>query len=356
VSSPRTTLIVGAGIVGLTSAFRLARAGHVVTVFDPAPAHGATWAAAGMLAPSGEIAPGEESNYRLQTGAVAAWEVVAEELAAYADTKLQVHHTGTLLVGWDHGDHRLIDQFAHVAAGFGARVEPCTRAVSPEFFRSLSDRIHEGLFMPDDAWIDPDEAVRLLREALETLGVQIVTEHVVSVSGDDSGVSATTDTRTFSGDVGILATGSWALPRGALPSGDHVVRPVLGVTVRVRGVDRGDLATVRAFVRGRPFYMVSRPGGYCVLGATVEERDDTQLRVGELERLLRDALDVVPELETASVIEHRVGLRPASTDLQPFFELLATSGWAWSTGHYRHGVTLAPLSALRALDFVGAPS
>jgi glycine oxidase len=131
---------------------------------------------------------------------------------------------------------------------------------------------------------------------------------------------------------------------------------VLGVTVRVRGVDRGELATVRAFVRGRPFYMVSRPGGYCVLGATVEERGDTLLRVGELERLLRDALDVVPELETASVLEHRVGLRPASTDLTPFFEVLVTPGWAWSTGHYRHGVTLAPLSALRVLEFVEAAS
>ena len=356
VSSPRTTLMVGAGIIGLTSAFRLARAGHDVIVFDAAPAHGATWAAAGMLAPSGEITPGEESNYRLQTGAVAAWRDIAEELAAYAETKLQIHHTGTLLVGWDHGDHRLIEQFAYVASGFGASLESCTRAVSPELFRSLSDRIHDGLFMPDDAWIDPDEAVRLLREALDTLGVTIVSENVVSVNGDSTGVSATTATRTYRGDVGVLTTGSWALPRGAQTSGDHVVRPVLGVTVRVHGVDRGDLATVRAFVRGRPFYMVSRPGGYCVLGATVEERGDTQLRVGEFQRLLRDALDVVPELETASVIEHRVGLRPASADLQPFFEVLATPGWAWSTGHYRHGVTLAPLSALRVLAFVEGAS
>ena len=48
----QTVIVVGGGIIGLASAFRLARAGHAVTLFDPAPAQGATHAAAGMLAPS----------------------------------------------------------------------------------------------------------------------------------------------------------------------------------------------------------------------------------------------------------------------------------------------------------------
>jgi glycine oxidase len=109
---------------------------------------------------------------------------------------------------------------------------------------------------------------------------------------------------------------------------------------------------VRAFVRGHTFYMVSRPGGYNVLGATSEERSERVLQAGELQRLLRDALDVVPELETATILEHRIGLRPASTDLRPFFEPLQTKGWAWSSGHYRHGVTLAPLAAQWAVSFV----
>jgi glycine oxidase len=123
------------------------------------------------------------------------------------------------------------------------------------------------------------------------------------------------------------------------------------VTARVQGVDRANLPTIRAFVRGRMFYMVSRPGGYCVLGATAEERREPTVQVGELQRLLRDALDIVPELETASIVESRIGLRPASPDLRPFFEVIQTPGWAWSSGHYRHGVTLAPIAASQALTF-----
>jgi glycine oxidase len=322
-----------------------------VTLFDPAPARGATWAAAGMLAPTGEITPGEQDNYHLQMGAVAAWEEVAEELADLTASKLQIHRTGTLLVGWDQSDRRLVEQFSTVATSFGASPETCVREDSSVMFRSLSDRIRDGLYFPDDAWIDPDDAVALLNEALLMLGVGTVVDEVLEVGADGSGVTARTASRSYTGDVGLLCTGSAALPKGATSSGQHAVRPVLGVTVRVQGVDRGELATVRAYVRGRPFYMVSRPGGYCVLGATVEERDDAQLRVGELHRLLRDALDVVPELETASMIESRVGLRPASSDLKPFFEVLQTPGWAWCSGHYRHGVTLAPLAAQRALEF-----
>jgi glycine oxidase len=351
-STQRTVLVVGGGIIGLASAFRLARAGHEVTVFDPAPARGATWAAAGMLAPSAEISPGEESNYELQKGAVAAWREVAGELLTLTGTQLDIHETGTLIVGWDASDRRLINQFADVADTFHA----CYRAVasesSPELFVGLSPRIHEGIVLTGDAWLDPDQAVSLLTRALEQLNVRIVQEQVLRISGDATGVTAETSSGSFEGRVGILATGSLALPSGAVASGQHAVRPVHGVTTRVQGLDRSDQPTIRAFVRGRMFYMVSRPGGYCVLGATAEERSEPVIQVGELQRLLRDALDIVPELETATVVENRIGLRPATPDLRPFFEELVTSGWAWSCGHYRHGVTLAPIAALDALKFV----
>ena len=130
------------------------------------------------------------------------------------------------------------------------------------------------------------------------------------------------------------------------------MRPVHGVTLRVRGLDRSAAPMVRAFVRGRPFYLVSRPGGYCVLGASSEERADVEVQAGELHQMLRDALDLVPELETAAVLETRVGLRPASADGRPFLERLEPKGWGWLTGYYRHGVTLAPLAADAALAFV----
>lgn len=351
-SAKQTVLVVGGGIIGLTSAFRLASAGHAVTLLDPSPARGATWAAAGMLAPSGEIAPGEESNYRLQRGALDAWRSLSDELASVDGTQLEIHETSTLIVGWDASDRRQIEQFIGVAKSFDAAHGVVERSTSPELFDGLSDRIRDGLVMAGDAWLDPDEAVALLLKGLALLGVEVVRQRVVRVDAKDGGVVAETNDEQFTADAGVLATGASALPLGVSTSGEHAVRPVRGLTVRVQGLDRSAQPVVRAYVRGRAFYMLSRPGGYCVLGATSDERSEPVVEMGELSRLLRDALDIVPDLETAGMIETRSGLRPASTDLRPFFEELEPTGWAWSSGHYRHGVTLAPLAALDALHFI----
>ncbi|MFI5036538.1 MAG: FAD-dependent oxidoreductase [Acidimicrobiales bacterium] len=353
-SDARSVLVIGAGIIGLASACRLARRGHAVTIFDPSPGRGATWAAAGMIAPSAEILPGEEDNYRLQCGALAGWRALNEELHAVTGRRVRLHETGTLVVGWDAGDRALVKQFAEVALRFAAPFTTRRRAADPTLFAGLSDRVHEGLLMEGDAWLDPDEAVAILREALNILDVELVTEAVVEVGRDEQSVVACAAAGRYRGDVGLLATGWSPLPAGVRASGAHRVRPVHGVTVRVDGIDRSAGPAVRAYVRGRPFYLVSRPGGYCVLGASSEERAGAQVQAGELYRLLRDALDVVPGLETAEVLETRGGQRPASADGRPFLERLEPAGWGWSSGYYRHGVALAPWAAERAVEFVEA--
>jgi glycine oxidase len=305
-----------------------------------------------MIAPVAEISPGEQENFQLQKGALGAWRDVATDLETLIGQALTIGQRGTLLLGWDGSDRRLVEQFAHVAGEFGAIPKRVRRNSSPDMFDGVSGRIEEGLLVDGDAWIDPDQAVTLLIAANEQLGVTVVRETVLTVCDDGTRATATTASDTFSADLGIIATGANALPDGALTSGQHVVRPVHGITVRVRGIDRSSQPMIRSFIRGSTVYMVSRPGGYNVLGASSEERGESGAQVGEMQRLLRDALDVIPALETASVLETREGNRPASEDLRPFFEVLRGGHWAWSSGHFRHGVTLAPLAALEAVRFL----
>jgi len=344
--------VVGAGVIGMSSAYRLARAGWLVTLFDPAPGHGATWAAAGMIAPRAEVSPGERDNFDLQRGALPAWRETANDLFEITGESLEIVETGTLLVGYDASDRRLVDQYQQVAHGYGASPEPVTRSSHDKYFEGISARITEGVFLSGDAWLDPDRAVALLTRANAALGVSTVREDVVAVSAVGAGVEAATADAVYQGDVGIIATGARGLPRGVAERATNAVRPVRGMTVRVQlaDFDRSSLPTVRAYVRGRPFYLVSRPGGYGVIGATADEQRALTVEVGELQRLLRDAIDVIPPLEGASFLETRQGLRPASRDLTPFFEVLADR-WAWTSGHYRHGITLAPLAADQVLSF-----
>ena len=64
-------LVLGAGVIGLSCAWRAAQQGRRVTVLDPAPASGASWVAGGMLAPVTEAWPGEEELLALGVEAVA---------------------------------------------------------------------------------------------------------------------------------------------------------------------------------------------------------------------------------------------------------------------------------------------
>ncbi len=351
-TSTKSTIVVGGGIIGLTSAWRLAKGGYHVILLDPSPGRGATWAAAGMIAPHAEVAPGERANFDLHRQALTAWQLLSQELDDVVNRRVHISVTGTILTGWDASDRRLVDQFRQVATDFGVTSTIARRDTHPEIFAGLSDRISSGLLLAGDAWLDPDEAIAVLREGLDALGVDVITETVNAIEGDASGVRIHHGSGSLRADAGILATGALGLPEGATPTGEHAVRPVRGMTVRIDGIDRSGAPTLRCLVRGRPFYMVSRPGGYCVIGASSEERSGSLIEVGELQRLLRDALEVVPELETCSLYETRVGLRPASTDLKPFFEEWPERRWAWSSGHFRHGVTLAPLSARSSVDFV----
>jgi len=304
-----------------------------------------------MLASTAEVSPGEEENYQLQLGALAAWRELSHDLYEVTGELVDVHESGTLLVAFDQSDRRLISQFEGVAQSYGAPFRRVLRENYEEMFEGVSAGIREGLFLVGDAWVDPDQAVAVLARANEALGVDVVRQLVLTASSQGDHVEVTTAEGVFRGDAGVLTTGAGPLPCGVADKVANVIRPVRGTTVRVQGLDRSSQPMVRAYVRGRSFYMVSRPGGYCVLGASSDEKQELLVEVGELQRLLRDALDIVPSLESASIIETRQGLRPASKDLAPFFEVV-DARWAWSSGHYRHGVTLAPLAARQALSFV----
>jgi glycine oxidase len=346
----KEAIVVGAGVIGLATAYELQQAGYHVTVCDGNVGRGATWAAAGMIAPLAEASPGEYSNFELQLEAVSAWRQLSQSLVANTGEVIEIHETGTLYVGWDASDRQLIEQLSRVITEFGGAPVPVTRDEHEELFADISPRITSGLLLNGDAWVDPDQIVRVLTTALTNNGAVFVRENIQSISASTNSVTVSTQSVQLSADFGLLCTGASALPDG-VGLVQATVRPVRGFTVRVEGIDRSHLPTVRAYVRGRNFYMVSRPGGYCVLGASVEEKSLPVVEVGELQRLLRDALEVFPALETSTLLEQRAGLRPATADVEPFFEVLDSKRWAWSSGHYRHGVTLAPLAARQALEY-----
>ena len=114
------TVVIGAGVIGLGIAWRLAQAGCAVSVFDRGEAgHGASWAAAGMLAAAVETEPGEEPLLPLALESQLLWPDFARELEAAAGISVNYRDEGTLVVALNRDDAAQLQHSYEFQKGLG---------------------------------------------------------------------------------------------------------------------------------------------------------------------------------------------------------------------------------------------
>ncbi|MDF0529530.1 glycine oxidase ThiO [Tsukamurella sp. 8F] len=331
--------VVGAGTVGLSVAWALARSGCDVTVFDPEPGSGASWVAGGMLAPYSEAWPGEQALLDLGIESLRLWPGFAGELAGYADGELFTAR-GTVWLAADGGDaQELATMVGAASGGLSSVAVPEAMAAVP----GAGQRVRAAATAPDELAVDNRAVYRALTAACAAAGVRVVCSRVESL-------------RDVPGDHVILCAGA---DSGALAP-ELGVRPVKGEVVRLRA---GHLClppptvTVRAKINGRAVYVVPRSDGV-VVGATQYEHDhDRSPLVGPVIDLLQDAFTVLPFLREYELAEVSAGLRPGTDANVPVIDRIGGRVIA-ATGHGRNGILLAPVTAARVCEMVtgsGAP-
>jgi glycine oxidase len=311
--------VLGAGIVGLACADELVARGHDVAVVDPAPGSGASAVAAGMLSPGGEAWHGEPDLHRLGAASARLWPAYAARLG------VPLHDHGTLVVGHDAADRLDVERQAEVLEALGVDAAVLTSAQVRRLEPGLG-RVSGGLVL-DDRAVDPRAAVAAL---LRRLGERVHARP-----------------RLEDADAVVVATGS------RLPAPwTTLVRGVRGEVVRLRTDDR-PRHVVRGWVGGEPVYVVPRPGGEVVVGATVEEHDVEPVpTAGGVLRLLRAARVLLPSLDRAAVLGCEARDRPAAADHLPLVGPTRDPRTFLAAGHFRHGVLLAPLTAQLLADAV----
>jgi glycine oxidase len=339
-------VVVGAGVIGQAVAWRLAAHGAQVTLVDPAPGAGASRASAGMLAPVAESGPGEEVVLALNLAAAARWPAFAAGLAAASGRDPGYTTHGTLVVARDRDDLRLLDEIArqHEAAGLASQRVGSrdARRLEP----ALGPSVRGGLWLPDDHQVDSRMLLDALGEVIRRAGVARVDERARRVTARS--VETASGVR-LGGDAVVVATGAWPAPVELVEGGGGQpvtvpVRPVKGQILRLRATDAAVFP--RRSIRGTDVYVVPRDHGEIVVGATVEERGfDPTVTAGAVLDLLRAAWELLPGLAEAAFVEASAGFRPATPDNVPLLGWIGPHGPLLATGHFRHGVLLAPLTA-----------
>ncbi|MGE0750878.1 MAG: glycine oxidase ThiO [Variibacter sp.] len=356
ISKHSNVAVIGAGVIGLGIAWRLAQRGHTVTVVDKGAAgSGASHAAAGMLAACAEAEPGEENLIALGRASQALWPDFAAELEAASGMSIDLRQEGTLVVALTADDQARIHHHLDFQKHLGLPVEWITAAQARKREPHLGARLAGALWSPQDHQADNRKLAAALRIAAERAGVSLH-EHapvarLLVERGRVAGF-ALTDGREMRADITVLAAGPWTRGIEGLPAELRPpVRPIKGQVLTLQMDAAAPLLT--HVLWGPNIYMVPRNDGRLLLGATVEEKGfDATLTAGGMLTLLEAAWRVIPAIEELPIVETWVGHRPGSRDDAPILGPAAVPSLVYATGHHRNGILLTPVTANAIARFV----
>jgi glycine oxidase len=383
--------VIGGGVIGHGIAWEAKRSGRSVVLIDDAPGSGASWAAAGMLAPVSELHYREEDLLELMLDASARWPAFVAGLRAASGTDPGYITTPTLAVGADSADRRALMDLRAVQQANGLTVEPLTVREARNREALLSPAIACALDTPADHQVDPRLLVECLRRGLagngngnrnEGAGTRTavagavdgyaVPEKARGLLWQDSavaGVQLAGGGTVLAGET-VVANGLHAAELEFLPEGLHLpLRPVYGDILRLAVPPHLQplvTSTVRGLVHGVPVYIVPRKDGTVVIGAT--QREDAPSAAGAVSaggvyQLLRDAQVLLPAVAELELLECTARARPGTPDNAPLLGRVPTPdgadragghvpGLIIATGFFRHGVLLAPAAAAICRDLL----
>jgi glycine oxidase len=342
-------LVIGGGIIGLSSAYALAKAGLTVEVVDRQNlGREASWAGAGIIPPGNPDRAATPIDKLRGIGSRRFPELSAE-LCEQTGIDNGYFRCGGIefLTPADEGVLRVWHaegiQFERLTADAARRIEP---AVAPP------DAIPFDL--PDCDQVRNPWHVRALIAACRTVGVRLTTglgvDELRALVGGKIGCAVTRPLRCLDAGQFLVTVGAWA---------DPLLRPFIPVPIRpVRGqivlFNPGRVVLSRVLMVGKR-YLVPRRDGRILVGSTEEpEAGFEKVNTAEgIHGLIEFACDLVPALRGAPVEKTWAGLRPGSPDGMPFIG--PVPGWKnlyAAVGHFRAGVQLSIGTADLVTDLI----
>ena len=330
-------VIIGGGVIGLAIARGLGATKSVVLLDRGELGGGTSWAAAGILSPQSESnEPGPFFDL-----CMASRRLYPKFVAALRDeTGLDPQYSdeGLLFLASSAEEYAVLENRCRWQRAIGLEAEMVSSARVRELEPLVTLQSKGAMLIPGDPHIVPRRLVQVLRESCLKRGVEIRTG--VGVEGVvDHGVRV--GDRTIEARHVVVASGVWSPELSGLDP-QIPVRPRKGQILSLNMPDRA----FRRIVRCQHAYMVPRPTGEIVIGATNEDvgfdRTVTDAAIEGLQETARKMAEVVGSYP---VREKWTGLRPATPDGLPVIGRSAVPGVLYATGHYRNGILLAPVTA-----------
>ncbi len=354
-------IVVGAGVVGCSVAYYLAREGIQVTLLErEAIGSGASAHATGSLSLLGaEFSPG--ASFEMARASYTEFYQLVPELEDATAMDLLYQRRPSLRLALDDGEVDLIRELMvwqepHVKMRWIDADE--VRHIEPRLSSSIVGAVYED----ESAQLDSYRFNLALAWGAELKGASIIHREVTGLITNGSAVSGV---QTASGDLHcdavVVAAGTWSRAFTPWLGFPVPVRPMKGERLLLNYPGEPLPVLISSPRRG---HMISRTDGLTSVGSTggrdYDQRDlfageefDRQPTESARLELLQRAIDVLPDLERAELVQQLAGSRPLSPDSKPIIgSVPGREGVFLATGHTTKGIHLGPITGRIIADYI----
>ncbi|ELS30590.1 MULTISPECIES: glycine oxidase ThiO [Pseudanabaena] len=321
-------LVIGGGVIGLATAIALSQKGANVTIVErELCGRGATWAAAGMLAPEAEKLEGDLLSFGIRSRDM--YPQWIANLMRLSGQDCGYWCCGMLAPVLSESDRQAITKHPQYIS-----LEESRQRQS-----GLGESILGALWLPEDGQVNNRKLAKALLGAARSLSIKILEGTTVYQIVRDSHRVTHLDTSAgkLHSDRYVLATGAWTRSLLPLP-----IKPIKGQMLSVFDSDR----KLQRVIYAPNCYIVPRQDGTIVIGATVEDVGfDQGNNAAGIAQLLNRAIAVYPAISNMPITETWWGFRPHAPHEIPILGSSDYENLILATGHYRNGILFAPITA-----------
>ena len=345
-------IVVGAGIIGCTIAYELAKSGAPVHVIETrTPGQGATRASAGILAPHIE-GHGSDLLRHLGKRSLDLYDGFMTRLRRDSGRDVFYQRNGTFELAFSDADVERLGDLSDTIRKDGIEAN----WIAPEDFGDIeplaSSSARGALLIPTHGFVGVTSMTLAAVAAAEKSGARFTVAtgaiSIYALPGNRVGVQ--TSSTKLEADRVVLAAGSWSSAITVDGADPVPVKPIRGQLIQLQA----EPGAIRRVMWGPDGYLVPWPDGSVLVGSTVEDVGFDEAHTLEAVAKLRAAAtSLAPALAAVEMTGVRTGLRPKGPDDVPILgRSTAVPGLIYATAHYRNGVLFTPLTVQLVSDLV----
>ena len=339
-------VVVGGGIIGMTTARELAIRGANVALIEKGElGKEASWAAGGILS---SMRPWTEnsSSAELSEHGKLHYPSFIEALINEAGIDPEYVKSGLIIIEAEH-----VNDINHWARSKCIKVIEKMENLHANI--TLPDQV---ILLPEIAQIRPPRLLTALRESLKKLSVSLYENTTINKFVISAGRCEKVEYKggELSAESVIITAGAWSKCVLGDKCIDMNIKPIHGQMICVKPIE----SVLQTIILDGGHYLIPRQDGHVLIGSTMEDigfnKETTMTAQQELQSW---AVTVWPKLKNATLVKHWSGLRPSTDTEKPFIGSVPNfKNLYFNTGHFRKGILQGPSSALLLADMFAGDS